>query len=118
MNVQVLGSDIVYGADSAGSNIFTDMVSGISSFFKSDTGKVVAQAVASSVGQKLTPTQKAQLANIQEAAGITPMPQNYTTPGYYPSQGFDYQKNLPYLIVGGAVVVGLMMMLATKGARV
>lgn len=114
MNVQVLGDDICYGADS----MWGSFGKSVSGFFKSDTGKVVTAAVTSSIGQKLTQTQKAQLANIQEAAGITALPQNWTTPaGPTVVQQPPAPSYTNYYIVGGALLIGLVIMLGTRSRR-
>ena len=105
-----------YGDDIMYDGWLEDASKSISGFFQSDTGKVVTQAVATSVGQRLTPTQKAQWANIQEAAGISPYPVNPQT-GMQNPNAFDYQKNMPYLIAGGAVLIGLIMILGTRKSR-
>jgi hypothetical protein len=106
----LLGDDVVYGG------AWDVLTKGVTDFFKSDTGKVVTQAVTSSIGQRLTPTQKASLANLNEQMGITPMPGQYP-PLPFPSQGFDWQKNAPYLIAGGAALVGLLIVVGTSKRR-
>jgi len=114
MNVQVLGDDICYGADS----MWDSLSKSVTGFFTSDTGKVVTAAVTSYVGQKLKPTQKAQLAHNLEAAGITALPQSWKSWTTLPVPLIPQKDNIvPYLIIGGAVLVGLVVMLGTRHRR-
>ena len=107
MNVQVLGDDIAYGAESFwGSAIKT-----ITNVAKSDTAKTIAGTAFNVIGEKLTPTQKAQLANAQVAAGIPLVPYNNSQPVGKDSS--TPKDNTSYFIVGGAVLLAAMFMFAT-----
>ena len=110
MNVQVLGDDIAYGADS----FWDSSVKTVTNFMKSDTGKVAVGTGLAIISEKLTPTQKAQLANAQAAAGIPLVPYNNSQPVEKPDTKKD---NTSYYIVGGAVLIAGLFLLATLKRR-
>ena len=107
MNVQVLGDDIAYGAES----FWDSSVKTVTNFMKSDTGKVAVGTGLAIISEKLTPTQKAQLANAQVAAGIPLVPYNNSQPVGKDSS--TPKDNTSYFIVGGAVLLAAMFMFAT-----
>jgi ascorbate-specific PTS system EIIC-type component UlaA len=110
MNVQVLGDDISYGADS----YWGSAVKTVTNFIKSDIGKVVVGTGLAVIGAKLTPTQKAQLANAQVAAGIPLVPYNNSQPVEKPDVKKD---NTSYFIVGGAVLIAGLFLFSTMKRR-
>ena len=100
-----MGDDISYG----------DLLSDIGSFLKSDTGKEVTKGLVqvgvTAVSQNLNPTDKAKLAQAQQLIGMTPQTYTNAQPQIINAPKTDL---MPFYIVGGAVVAGLIIMLATK----
>jgi hypothetical protein len=126
MNVQVLGNDVCYGNSPntifrkqrrevmLGGNVFTDFFSSIGKAVSSDTGKAVTAAVLTTTAQRMTPTQKANLAIVQEAAGI---PAQVVTGGGSTTINLpgktELSSALPY-IIGGVALLGLFAVIAMK----
>ena len=122
MNLQVLGDDICYGSDDISygrdevyGNWLTDAyktVSGtVSKIAGSTVGKAAIQAGTTAAVNSLTPTQKAQVAQLQAMSGVTPQNFTNTSPTIVQMPG---SSMLPMYIAGGALVLGLVIMLATK----
>ena len=100
MNVEVLGEDFM------GAGTVQDTLS-----------QAAKQVTTAFISSKLTPTQKAKLAKLQQEYGINPLPAYQGSDVQLPQEGFDFQKNLPYIIVGGVLVIGALVMLSTKRVR-
>lgn len=101
-------------------DIFKSVVGAVKTFIKSDTGKVVATAVVGTAIAAMTPTQKAQLAQAQTAAGMTPQAISAVSgsPVAIPTgKPSFFTANAPWLIIGGVAVVGGIMMFATMKKR-
>lgn len=81
----------------------------------SPTGKSVVSAGLTSIAGRLNPTQKAQVAQAQEAMGLSPqvITGGGTSLVYGPPPESMVQKNLP-LIIGGVVVLGVAVILMSK----
>ena len=111
MNVQVLGDDIAYGGD-----FLSSIGTGFTKFLQSDTGKVVT-TILTDVG-RTTPTDKAQIANMQTAAGLDPQALNNgsRTQVIIP-QASTLDKSLPYIIIGGSLLIGAILLFSTKRPR-
>ena len=81
---------------------------------KPPAGKIVGAAALTGVAGRLSQTQKAQIASVQEAAGMAPQ---VLTGGGSTSIaqpiGDTLSKNLP-LILGGVAVLGLFAVIALK----
>lgn len=145
MNVQVLGDDVCYGAslktvfrkqqaqlhpeysqyrqdDEHLGGGFTDALvgigKGIAKVFTSDTGKAVTSAVLTASAGRLTPTDKANLASVQQAAGISP--QVVTGGGVslikWPSAAGDQLTSAMPLILGGVALLGVMLVMMKQRA--
>jgi len=127
MNVEVLGSDICYGNSpntilrkqqrdvflgGGLTDFLSDVTKGISKAFTSDTGKALTSAVLETTAKRITPTQKAQIASMQEAAGINP--QALTSGGStfinWPTGKTDMTTMIP-LAIGGVALLALMAMM-------
>jgi hypothetical protein len=111
---ELLGVD--WGAFGTGLlNIGKSGVKAVSKVVSSPTGKSVISAGLASVAGRLNPTEKANLAQAQEAMGLSP--QVITGGGasaiYLPQPESSLQKNLPY-IIGGVVFLGIVTVLLTK----
>ena len=115
MNVEVLGDDITYGADMSW---LSSAWNGFTNFVTSDTGKQVTGALLNVAAERLSPTQKAQVSQMQSAAGMQPIIYNYGTPQpvVLPQPG-GIKPAIPYIIIGGAVLVGAAIMLGTRKPR-
>lgn len=99
MNVEVLGedSDVMLGGlwDDVG-NFFT----------KTQVGKAVGDTVGQYVQQRMTPTQKAMVQQVTGTSTSVPNPQ--------PPKKTFMEENGTYLIIGGAVLVGAIILMKTR----
>lgn len=140
MNIEVLGDDISYGNALTGTgrkltlqrryarkgydesldggwDFITDAVKSTTTALKkvmsTDTGKTIVGASLVAVGQRMTPTDKANLQQIQNAVGLNPMP--YQAVSQTPVDfGKPMSDKLPYIIIGGAVLIGALIMFGTR----
>jgi len=137
MNVQVLGEDVCYGAslktvfrkqaieqgipyrgEHLSGSIWEGIggiVKGIGKAVSSDTGRAVTSAVLTASAGRITPTDKANIAAVQQAAGIPP--QTLTSGGStfikWPTEAPQASMMVPFAI-GGIALLGMMMLLVKR----
>ena len=109
MNVEVLGRDDFGG-------VLTKVGKTVQATAKTPVGKFITAAFVDSASVNLTPTQKAALAQAQIAAGMVPqviVPTSGTQIAVPTDFKTTMQKNMPLIIIGGAALVGLLIVMAT-----
>jgi len=102
------------------SDVAGTLVNAVKTVIKSPTGKALGTAIVGAAVAKMTPTQKAQLAQAQTAAGMTPQAlsdvsgSQVAIPTGKPS---FFAQNAPWLIIGGVTIVGGIVLFATMKKR-
>ena len=69
----------------------------------SDSLAIIGMSIGKTLGGRLTPTQKAALDKV--------------TIDLQEPKGFDFQKNMPFIIAGAAVIIGALVMFGTMKSR-
>lgn len=132
MNVEVLGDDVYqdsfYRQNAPMGGILDSVVEAFKSgsqyvqkIVQTPTGQVIASGLVTAALSRLTPTQKADLAQAQATLGMTPVV--YSNTGgvnpynVFPPQPDTFQRNMPLIIAGGAVIVGMLFLLGTQKRR-
>jgi hypothetical protein len=104
----LFGDDVIYGSGLDSLGLFVkNLVTG-------DVGKSAGAAALNTIAGKLSPTQKAQVAQIQDSLGIQALPVSNATPNLSEAQKPSYT---PYLIGGGVALVAGYFMLKTMKRR-
>jgi len=105
----MFGDDVVYG----GENVFTKFVKGVRDTIQTPGGTAAIVAATS----LMSPTQKATLAELQAAMGITPQVVSGVsqTSVITPAPWLDTVKSAaPYVLLGGAALFAVVMLTKKK----
>lgn len=97
MNVHVLGNDHPLGLD----------ISDVGGFLK-ELAPVAKEVAVGYVGKRLTPTQKSVVQQVTSTSA------SISSPKPPPKSDF-FKDNMSYILIGGAVLVGLVVMMKTRG---